>query len=140
MPHVLSLRDEGLDGERVLLPVVDGRPLVDLVAEYEVARGYDPAGAYAGLHVERFRFGDLASYFQGSGPMAWPRRGLLWLLGCDCGEVGCWPLEARVTVVGDRVTWSDFVQPYRPAWSYEGFGPFVFDRHQYEAAVAGWSG
>ena len=35
----------------------------------------------------------------------------------------------------DCVTWSSFAQPFRPAWSDAGFGPFVFDRSQYEAAV-----
>ena len=140
MPHVLSLLAQDVDGERVLLPVVDGRSLVDLVAEYEAARGYEPAGAYGGLHLERFRFGDLADYFLSTGRGGWPRGEPLWLLGCDCGEVGCWPLEARATVAEDRVTWSHFAQPHRRGWSYAGFGPFVFDELPYRAAVARWSG
>lgn len=140
MTHVLALLAQDPEDEPVVVPSVDGRSLVDLVSAHEAASGYDPAGAYAGLHLERFRFGDLVPYFLGAGSTQWPRPGHLWLLGCDCGEVGCWPLEARVTVDGDRVTWSHFAQSRRPAWSYAGFGPFVFDRDQYEAAVAGWSG
>jgi len=63
------------------------------------------------------------------------------LLGCACGEPSCWPLLARITVDGGRVTWSGFAQPFRPAdqphgWRYDGFGPFVFDLAQYEAALA----
>ncbi|VTR76625.1 hypothetical protein [Cellulomonas hominis] len=76
-------------------------------------RGFAPAGEYAGLVPAR-----------------------LWLLGCDCGEVGCWPLEADVVLTDHQVTWSGFAQPHRPAWSYAGVGPFVFDRRQYEDAVA----
>jgi hypothetical protein len=57
------------------------------------------------------------------------------LLGCGCGEVGCSPLMARVTVTEDTVTWADFEQPTRPEWDYDSFGPFTFDRGQYERAL-----
>ncbi len=58
------------------------------------------------------------------------------LLVCECGEWGCWPLRARVTRKGDHVVWSDFEQPRRRGkWSYDGFGPFVFDAVQYDAQV-----
>jgi hypothetical protein len=50
--------------------------------------------------------------------------------------VGCWPLEAGVTLAEESVRWSAFAQPHRRVWSYAGFGPFVFDRRQYEDAVA----
>jgi hypothetical protein len=57
------------------------------------------------------------------------------LLGCDCGEVGCWPLEAQVLVDDDLVIWRGFAQPYRPRRDYGSFGPFVFRRNQYDRAV-----
>jgi hypothetical protein len=57
------------------------------------------------------------------------------LLGCGCGEVGCSPLMARITVTDDTVTWDEFEQPTRPGWDYDGFGPFTFDRAQYEQAL-----
>jgi hypothetical protein len=41
-----------------------------------------------------------------------------------------------VTLTEHSVTWSNFAQPHRRAWSYAGFGPFVFDRRQYENAIA----
>lgn len=48
------------------------------------------------------------------------------LLGCECGEPGCWPLMARVEVGAEQVAWSDFEQPHRrDNWAYAGFGPFV---------------
>ena len=65
-----------------------------------------------------------------------PDRGRAWLLGCDCGEVGCWPLDARIEVTDDLVMWQDFQQPHRPERDYRSFGPFVFGRKEYDRAVA----
>src|SRR5687767_544224 len=63
------------------------------------------AGAYAGLWPELWA--DLPEQY-GDGRAA--------VLGCECGEPGCWPLRARITVAEYTVTWDDFVQPYRPDW------------------------
>ncbi|MEU7597086.1 hypothetical protein AB0B79_29265 [Streptomyces sp. NPDC039022] len=57
------------------------------------------------------------------------------LLGCECGELGCWPLMARVTVTADLVTWGGFEQPYRMERNYTAFGPLQFDRRQYDNAL-----
>jgi hypothetical protein len=121
---------------RQLMPEVNGVPLVDLVATFETGRGYRPTGGYAGLVLDHFDFGDLSRYFLGLGDGQWPRPGRAWLLGCDCGEVGCWPLEVAIDVESARVGWSGFAQPHRPAWDYTGFGPFVFVRDQYDRAVS----
>ncbi len=83
----------------------------------------------------QFRFGDLTKYYLGSETQQWPQPGHAWLLGCDCGEVGCWPLTAQATVTEQTVMWSDFGQPHRPNWNYDGFGPFTFDRVSYDEAV-----
>lgn len=119
-----------------LEPVVGGRPLTGLVAAYEQVQGYVPAGRYGGLVPAHFRLGDLPTYLRGEGPAGLLAPGTAWLLGCDCGELGCWPLEATVTVTDAVVTWSGFRQPHRPAWTYDGLGPFVFDRASYDAAAA----
>ena len=64
------------------------------------------------------------------------------LLECACGEPGCWPLLAAVTVTPATVTWSAFEQPHRrrqgPAgsWRYDRLGPFIFSRPAYEAELA----
>lgn len=122
---------------RQLVPEVNGVPLADLVTTFEAGRDYRPAGGYAGLVLDSFDFGDLSRYLLGLGIAQWPRPGQAWLLGCDCGEVGCWPLEAAVDVTGGQVVWSGFAQPHRPDRDYAGFGPFRFDRDQYECAVSG---
>jgi hypothetical protein len=128
-------RDES-DAARVLLPVVDRVSLVDLISGYEHAAGFDVPGAYAGLVLDHFAFGDLTAYLNGLPDSSyWAARGVIALLGCDCGEVGCWPLEAQVIVENDLVTWRGFAQPYRPRRDYGSFGPFTFRRSQYESAV-----
>ncbi|MBO1752546.1 hypothetical protein J4G33_12105 [Actinotalea sp. BY-33] len=120
------------EGVVALVPTVDGASLIDMVEAYESLQGFAPAGGYAGL----LPAGDLNDYYRGVRARHWPRSKRLWLLGCDCGEVGCWPLEAEVVLAENSVTWSGFAQPHRPEWAYTGFGPFVFDRRQYEDAVA----
>jgi hypothetical protein len=127
---------DGLDPARELLPYVDNVSLVELVSGYERAAGFDVPGAYAGVVLDHFNFGDLAAYLTGKPDTAyWADKGVIALLGCDCGEVGCWPLEARVLVDDGHVTWRGFTQPFRPQRDYGAFGPFVFRRSQYERAV-----
>jgi hypothetical protein len=90
----------------------------------------------AGIVLDHFNFGDLTAYLTGRpDPVYGAESGVIALLGCDCGEVGCWPLEARVLVDDDLVTWRGFGQPHRPKRDYGSFGPFTFRRSQYERAV-----
>jgi hypothetical protein len=59
------------------------------------------------------------------------------LLACGaCGDWGCWPLLAVITIDDRVVTWSGFVQPHRRQWGELPIGPFAFDRTAYEAALA----
>lgn len=137
MLNVLDLLAKENSGVVALVPSVDGVSLVDLVGAFEESQGFTPAGGYAGIIPAYVQLGDLADYYRGIARAQLPQRGRLWLLGCDCGEVSCWPLEADVTLAEESVGWSAFAQPHRSAWSYAGFVPFVFDRRQYEDAVAG---
>jgi hypothetical protein len=119
---------------------VNGTDLVELVrrAELPSAQADDEeelAGTYVGLVPGYVRI-DLTSQFLGTpgtslspGPSEKTA-----LLSCDCGEVGCSPLLARVSVDDDTVTWDEFEQPTRPDWDYDGFG-FTFERRQYERAL-----
>ena len=111
---------------------IDGTDLVDLVRPVELpfatAEGAaDIAGRYAGLMPRDWL--ELPEQNDGDDRAA--------LLACaGCGEPGCWPLRARIEMSPERVTWSDFQQPHRPEWSYASFGPFAFDRGQYDDEVA----
>jgi hypothetical protein len=132
---VLCFEVDRLNGAGALVPLVDGQSLIDLVAAFEAGKGYVPSGGYAGLVPAHFNFGDLALYYLGAKQQPWPKAGRAWLLGCDCGEVGCWPLEAAISRVDGAVVWSDFMQPHRPERDYGEFGPFEFEHQQYQAAV-----
>lgn len=117
-----------------IVPAVNGIRLTDLVAEFEGAHQYEPSGGYAGLVPAYFKFGPLDEYFLGRGES--PVFGQsYYLLGCECGEVGCWPLQAKILTAEREVKWQDFRQPFRSERDYSSFGPFRFDIEQYRQAV-----
>lgn len=65
------------------------------------------------------------------------------VLSCGgCGFCCCWLLRVKITLSESEVVWSNFYQPHRQGqrgtgrlWDYDGFGPFRFDREQYETAL-----
>jgi hypothetical protein len=126
----------GLDTFQDITPHIDGTSLIDLVGDFETGAGYKPAGGYRGIVPMNFKLGPLETYYLGTSDDQWPAPGTAWLLGCDCGEAGCCPLAAEVIATPDHVSWSGFSQPHRPQWDYSTFGPFTFDRAEYELAVA----
>lgn len=120
---------------RCLVPYVDGTSLVDLIAAYEADGKFDVVGGYGGVESQRLELEDFRPYYLGSPTSQMLTPGKAWLLGCDCGELGCWPLEATIATTPDLVIWSRFRQPHRPGRDYTGFGPFRFAREQYAAAI-----
>jgi hypothetical protein len=128
----------GGDGATIITPCIDGVLLTILVEQFEHARGMtDPAGGYGGLIPEFFAYGPLDRYFLGESerPCFANTPGRIYVLGCECGEVGCWPLVCLVSTSDRAITWQSFEQPHRPERDYSSFGPFVFDAEQYEAAL-----
>jgi hypothetical protein len=115
------------------MPCLDGSPLSDLVAEYERAAGYEPAGGYGPMVPDFFRCDPIEEYFFGR--MS-PYRESISVLACECGELGCWPLCCRVESMGEVIVWGHFEQPHRPARDYSSFGPFAFLRGSYQRAVS----
>jgi hypothetical protein len=126
--------------------VINGRDLRDIVRAVELpfaTREGSPriAGAYAGLPAE---------------VVFWPSRHLLGrpdplyseddsrvhVLGCECGEPGCWPLAVRIDIRDREVIWRDFYQPHRGPeskaghWQYDTMPEFRFERHSYEQALS----
>jgi len=135
--RVIAFTVRGLPDRRVhdIVPTIDGQPLLDLIDRFELDSGMRPAGdAYGGLIPAFYRYGPLDEHFLGK-----KDRGLgpkTAVLACECGEVGCWPLMAQITPTGNLVVWSDFEQPHRPTRDYTRFGPFLFDRDQYDSVLA----
>lgn len=112
--------------------------LIARIHDYEAAQEFDLPGSYGGLEPPdadkvadwvRYLLGEVCPEFHE------PSNGTTWLLGCGCSVAGCWPLEARVTVDSETVTWDRFRQPHRPKREYACFGPFVFAHDEYEQAI-----
>jgi hypothetical protein len=126
--------------ERVfaLTPTVNGVPLTEMILAFESAHSFEPAGGYGGLIPAWFAYGPLDRYFLGDFDQEsyFGRMGRAYLLGCECGEVGCWPLTACIRADPESVVWESFRQPHRSKRDYSKFGPFVFEAQQYRETVA----
>lgn len=118
-----------------VVPMIDDVALTDLIDDFERRAGMEPRDdAYGGLIPAFYRFGAAAEHFLGVPPGR--EAGRVPLLGCECGEWGCWPLTADVHATVDEVVWANFGQPHRVDRDYSGFGPFRFGRADYEDALA----
>ncbi len=118
---------------------INDRSLIDLACEVELPfaeRDGKPslAGAYAGLPPRIVKAP--ASPLLGQTEPGYFKDGRVTLLECTCGTPGCWPLVAWLALDASTVTRSDFAQPHRREWDLSALGPFVFDRAQYESALA----
>ncbi|MFI6222939.1 hypothetical protein ACIBEH_20465 [Nocardia salmonicida] len=119
-----------------IMPRIDTIPLTDLIDTYEISADMQPAGdAYGGLVPQFLRFESAVDHFHGSSPLTAGKK--IPVLACNCGELGCWPLLTRISLTGGLVVWDCFEQPYRTTRDYTAFGPFLFDRNQYDKAVEG---
>lgn len=129
----------GIGEVNTVTPYVNGTSLIELARRVELSpatedREPDRAGAYAGLVVgvaERF---DWAHGYLNDHPQSWFGDGDSCLLGCICGDTGCWPLSAKVTTPRGQVIWSRFRTGHR-SWDLRALGPFFFRRAQYQAAL-----
>ncbi len=118
-----------------VVPLVNEVRLTLMIEEFERERNYEPAGGYAGLVPSAFNFGPLDRYFMAeTRSEAYDKIGY-YLLGCNCGEVGCWPLTARIAKGAQQIRWEAFKQPFRPERDYSSFGPFAFSVDQYRRTV-----
>lgn len=133
----------GVGNVNTVTPYVNGTSLIELARRVELGQATkqsepDLAGAYAGLAIGMTQLVDWKPWYLNDEPQSWFGDGDSCLLGCTCGETGCWPLTAKVAVSHDRVTWSGFRTGHR-AWDLRMLGPFTFHRDQYKAALtASW--
>jgi hypothetical protein len=100
---------------------VNGRNLVDIFREVELPFATregkpDLAGSYVGLPPEEVflpsprLLGDPTTYYDHDSA-----EGKIVVLGCVCGEPGCWPFRVKIARREDVVIWDGFEQPHR-AW------------------------
>jgi hypothetical protein len=123
----------------LLTPVVDGRSFVDVVTEYEEGHGWEGAGIHEGLVLGKEDFRDLPQYLlHGRSLLQFGTTAGTVLLGCSCGIVDDGPFLAQVLVTDEQVTWHEFKNPMADGLDcdYSDLDPFVFDRGQYEHAIA----
>jgi hypothetical protein len=107
-----------------VVPLIDGTPLTELIDVFEVRAEMQPTGEMYGGFTADARDAD---FFR-------PGK-LRPVLACSCGDTGCWPLLADITVEGDTIVWNGFRQPRRKDRDYTRFGPVRFDRAQYEKVL-----
>jgi hypothetical protein len=127
--------------------IINGRNFIEILHDIELPsatrEGHDHiAGAYSGLPAHRVFFP--SRHFLGEPePIYSDGEGRTFVLECECGEPGCWPLAVRIEVREREVVWSDFQQPHRSShskageWRYDAIPSFTFDRQLYEQALAG---
>ncbi len=120
-----------------LTPIIDGVELCQRIKAFEEEKNYKPAGGYGGLVPSFFTYGPLERYFLGEygQDSYWANVGGIYALGCDCGEVGCWPLTCKIKRSEKTIIWSDFSQVHRPERDYTSFGPFTFDLDEYKKSL-----
>jgi hypothetical protein len=120
----------------LLTPIIDGRSLVDLVTDYEEAQDWELAGIHDGLVLDEWQLEDFLEYLLHCKPNS-PHDAGIAVLGCTCGVNECLPFLAKVRITDDQVWWEGFRNPLAAglSWDYSDFGPFVFDRAQFEVAV-----
>jgi hypothetical protein len=134
----LQAENLGVGRVRTVTPYIDGVSLVELARRVELGPAAesgesDLAGRYAGLVID----GDpWQEWYTGEHPQVWFGDGDSCVLGCTCGDTGCWPLTARITIRGRHVLWSDFRTGHRP-WDLADLGPFRFNRPAYDRALYG---
>jgi hypothetical protein len=134
---IISFVIQPFEGAYSITPQLDGKSPVELVSSFERKMDFDIAGGYGGLIPTWFKYGPLDRYFVGDfAPDGYfDKKKRIYLLGCDCGEVGCWPLSAQVESKNDIVRWLNFRQDHRPERDYSGLGPFYFDSDQFQRAL-----
>jgi hypothetical protein len=138
MIHRISFQPDDCDGELSVMPHIDAIPLCDIIRIKEES-------SEVGLRDD-LRPGNTS----GDGPL------LTWLINrfedtptvadvgpktnkrvialvCGCGEWGCSHTSVDIEVTDCRVIWSNlrtWISKYQP---YPNFGPWIFERAQYEA-------
>jgi len=108
-----------------LLPVIDGRSLVEVVEE-ATGGDYRARTARESLPPAKLLVGAEAPGIR------------VKILSCACCDLGCAAVGVRITREGERVRWSEFDEESQTGMVtalIADMGEFVFDRRQYASAI-----
>lgn len=127
MDHLTFLIEErpGNLNDHIALPMVNGRSLIDYVKEIEAEYNSGLAGLYDGIRPDRLLKG-----LKNAAP-----GGESYILECDCGVPGCWPVVMYIMQTENSYIWKNFRHDHRDEWDYSNMPIFEFDREQYEKAL-----
>jgi hypothetical protein len=140
--HILKKigRPEEWEQWSVVEIYINGVNLISLLRDHELPFSQeegnpDLAGGYGGLGPD---VAEESGYFLGEiNPEDdyWEGKVPIYVCG-GCGDEGCWPMLVKIEAREGLVLWSEFEQPHRnDTWDYASFGPFLFDRTQYDDAL-----
>ncbi|MDR0443217.1 MAG: hypothetical protein LBH44_07425 [Treponema sp.] len=128
-----SLEQNGL----IINIYINGKKLSDILKEYEKQFDEKIAGKYDGIPLSYF--GDIIKHFTGKIDKDMLNyNGKTQLLGCACGEAGCWPFLSKIKTNNNILTWNEYEQPHRKInssggyWDYSNLQSFTFNKIDYE--------
>ena len=112
---------------RLVAIYLNGREIVDILKEIELAYDTETPGSYGHLTPKNL-YRNLSDALI---PGTYSHDHETFFLCCEsCGIDGCWSVVATVTQDENYVYWTDFRQPHRPEWKYPI--SYRFRRMQYE--------
>ncbi|MFB9863046.1 hypothetical protein [Rufibacter immobilis] len=114
-------REDGSLLNKVVIPFINEKSLIDILKDIELEFDKTIAGAYDGISPEEF-----LDEFQQRKDKVKSR-----ILECECGCEGCWSFVAKITEHDDLIEWNHFEQLHRDNWKYTQIEPFQFDKSEY---------
>jgi len=135
MTHTISFQPDPYGECGEILAYIDGTRITHIISEYE--RESNPSGR---AHDKTSRDGGIPlDEIQGSfehtvcDRVLQSSQGVI-LLVCDCGYSSCSSTKVDIEVTDTQIIWSNlrtWISKYEP---YADFGPWMFNRTQYQSA------
>jgi len=145
MIHTIQFKPAPSDYDYGVLSYIDDQPVTELIHEYEKRRNAnalkatEPVAAQSSLNDFSNNVGFLYYLMYEHDPITVADLPLLnhdeaILLACNCGEWNCARTTVRVKVTNAQVHWYNLRTSFENRKAYPGFGPWTFDREQYQSA------
>ncbi|WP_307760990.1 hypothetical protein [uncultured Phascolarctobacterium sp.] len=114
---------------------IDGKDFLDMIVDYEkefLAIGNEKGaeGGFVPIYISEL-YNNLTKHCYNP-VFDWEAN----IFGCVCGVTECEPFTIRVDEGRRVVVWYDFSRAFRGDWTYRNLGPYVFEKEQYDDAIA----